>query len=472
MSTTEDATTISLVPKAEQSPTTISHSASPAMAFSLPTHGEGLDPAAITGKSVPDARKHTDMGWLGHDFTYCSLSEEKAASELERLAAPKVLCNGTVHAVSFQPHPEKHSQDRYVATEWDLKDRHSAGDETVDYTFATLPSKIEASLTGIPAAQLSDVDVISSMLRDNISALDESITQGILELFPSPEFLEKLSDDDIRAIVNDQSTSVAENADVVGPNNMKVTRGMRGTTVLVVLISPDGGIWTASLGDSQAVLAQKQDKMSWSTTVLSANHNASDPSEIARLKNEHPGEEADVVAKDLLLGFMAVTRAIGDHVLKLPSIYTARVFALTIPRMRRPEHNSQLIVERSRTPPYLSGVPEVGYVKLEKAAKACLLMCSDGLMDLYGGEDWIEKKVDMVEMFNGWVDLVGENLDKRDLQDNLALLLLRRGLRGPTVVKGQSQWTDEEALDWMSSLLTLEYKDKWMDDTTVVVEVL
>lgn len=94
-------------------------------------------------------------------------------------------------------------------------------------------------------------------------------------------------------------------------------------------------------------------------------------------------------------------------------------------------------------------------------------------MDLYGGEDWIEKKVDMVEMFNGWVDLVGENLDKRDLQDNLALLLLRRGLRGPTVVsQGQSQWTDEEALDRMSSLLTLEYKDKWMDDTTVVVEVL
>ncbi|KAE9388931.1 hypothetical protein BT96DRAFT_1003730 [Gymnopus androsaceus JB14] len=483
MSTTEESTNIPPVLKSEPSSTSTSRSVSPTIAISPPTPGEELEldlPSAIRGisieRSTPDARKHTDMGWPGHDFTYFSLSEEKAASELERLAAPKVLCNGTVHAVNFQPHPEKHSQDRYVATEWDLKDSgiwkfravfdgHAAGDETVDFTFATLPSNIEASLAAIPATQLSDVD-----------------------LFPSPEFLEKLSDDEIRNIVNDQSTSAVENADVMVP-------------------SPIGPI----------TMAKKYSGRGPNNIKFSLKNKVN---QIARLKKEHPGEEDDVVAKNRVLSLIACYKryvflktsltcssprslyiAIGDNQFKLPSIYTLRVFALTVPGMNRPEHHSQMITERNRTPPYVSGVPEVGYVKLEKGVKgtcivfdpaqryldalllAFLIMCSDGLMDLYGGEDWQEKKVDMMEMFKSWVGLVGEkldspsatNTDKHDpLNNNLALLLLRRGLRGPTIAtsRGQSPWTDVEALDRMSSLLTLECRDKWMDDTTVMVETL
>ncbi|KAJ3928323.1 MAG: protein serine threonine phosphatase 2C [Lentinula lateritia] len=435
------------------------------------------------------------MGLPGHDFTYFSLSEEEISTELRRLSDPKIINNGALHTASLQPHPKKHSQDRLVAEQWDLGERgswkfravfdgHANGDETVDYVFTTLPSKIKLSLTALPVPQCTNVEAVSSLLQETISAIDDSIKQAVLDLLPSSDYIDQLSDDEIRAIVNDQATVVPSNIGLPtladkyagrGPNNIKVTRAMRGTTVLVVLINSDGGLWTAGLGDCQAVLGQKEASF-WTTTLLSTNHNASEPSEVARLKLDHPGEEESVVAKNRVLGLIAVTRAIGDHQFKLPSIYTKRVFALTVPGMNRPDH-TQIIMKRNLTPPYVSGIPEVKYVKLHDGTReACLLMCSDGLLDLYGGEDWQEKHIDIVEVCKTWVDLVGEKLDPSsrnfDPKDNLALFLLNRGLRGPPRSYSGEIWSEEEALNRASSLLTLEFKDKWMDDTTVLVEIL
>ncbi|KAJ3829322.1 protein serine threonine phosphatase 2C [Lentinula raphanica] len=414
------------------------------------------------------------MGWPNRDFTYYLLTEEEASTEISRLSAPGIS-SGRVHTASLQPNREKPSQDRFITEEWDLGERgiwkfravfdgHAAGDETVDYVFSTLPHKIRSALTA-----LSDINTeeVSSLLRENISATDDSIKQGVLELFPSSTYLEQLSDEEIRAIVNDRPTSDSQAYAGRGPHNMKVTRAMRGTTVLIVLISPEGGIWTASLGDCQAVLGQKQSS-TWTTTILSANHNAAEPSEVARVRSEHPGEE-NVVDKNRVLGLIAVTRAIGDHQFKLPSIYTKRVFALAIPGMNRPEYHTELILNCNLTPPYVSGVPDVRYFKLDDNAKACLIMCSDGLLDLYGGQDWQEQHVDIADLCKTWVDLIGASLDT---DHNLALSLLNRGLRGPTKTFAGDSWTDDDALDRASSLLTLEYKDKWMDDTTVLVEVL
>ncbi|KAJ4485296.1 protein serine threonine phosphatase 2C [Lentinula aciculospora] len=423
-------------------------------------------------------------------------------ARLVQLSAPNVSSNGAVHFASLQPHPEKHSQDRLVVEQWDLGERgswrfravfdgHANGDETVDYVFSSLPSKVKSSLSALPVSHCTDVETVSSLLQETISAIDDSIKQGVLELFPSSDYIERLSDDEIRTIVNDHSISndTGHMAEVTVPsptgptalankyvgrgwNNIKVTRAMRGTTVLIVLIGPDGGMWTASLGDCQAVLGQKKN-LNWTTTILSANHNASEPSEVARLKTEHPGEEEDVVVKNRVLSLIAVTRAIGDHQFKLPGIYTKRVFALTIPGMNRPEYHTQIIVDRNFTPPYVSGIPEVKYIKLEDDVQSCLFMCSDGLLDLYGGEDWQEKHIAIMELCNNWVDLVGEKLNSGSaLLENLALFLLIRGLWGPPKSFTGKSWTDEDALNRMSSLLTLEFKDKWMDDTTVLVEVL
>lgn len=105
------------------------------------------------------------------------------------------------------------------------------------------------------------MEAVSSLLQETISAIDDSIKQAVLDLLPSSDYIDQLSDDEIRAIVNDQATVVPSNIGLPtladkyagrGPNNIKVTRAMRGTTVLVVLINSDGGLWTAGLGDCQA----------------------------------------------------------------------------------------------------------------------------------------------------------------------------------------------------------------------------
>ncbi|KAE9396548.1 hypothetical protein BT96DRAFT_1021331 [Gymnopus androsaceus JB14] len=188
--------------KSELSSTFTSRSASPTIAISPPTPGEELEldlPAAIRAflsNDLLQMRANT-LIWDGHDFTYFSLSEEKAASELEHLAAPKVLCNGTMHPVSFQPHPEKHSQYRYVTMEWNLEDSgfravfegHAAGDETV---LSQLYLCYPVSSRSTPSLVISNIEndqASASALSSSAPALNPSLAltlKTICPAFPVP----------------------------------------------------------------------------------------------------------------------------------------------------------------------------------------------------------------------------------------------------------------------------------------------
>ena len=105
---------------------------------------------------------------------------------------------------------------------------------------------------------------VSSILIRAISEVDDAITRDIVGLFPdgpedmpvggfvdyrvlAPQIrsIEKLSDDQIDAIVNDFQSGLV--------NNTKILRGLRGSTALVSLVDPSGkNLWVASLGDCQA----------------------------------------------------------------------------------------------------------------------------------------------------------------------------------------------------------------------------
>jgi pyruvate dehydrogenase phosphatase len=102
---------------------------------------------------------------------------------------------------------------------------------------------------------------------------------------------------------------------------------------------------------------------------------------------------------------------------------------------------------RNLTPPYLSNRADVQKADLG-AADAFLILCSDGLMDLYEHET-------LDQMANTWVQLVG-GIKARGERQNAALCLLREGLGGK----------DDEKV---SRVLTVELMEKWMDDTTVIV---
>jgi pyruvate dehydrogenase phosphatase len=221
-------------------------------------------------------RRQTDMGWPNHGpFFYHSLPEPDLTSELRLLSNARFV--GNADCVTFQPcpDPEQRSQDRYEIQDWHLSNgtwkfagifdgtflrripntrdfneqaTGHAGHETVDYTVATLPSLVKSSL--ISALDISQGNLpsttVSNILVTEISAFDESLTQDLLDLFPGgTETLSKLSDAEIRAIINDMDSG--------GKNLAKVLRCMRGSTCLISLIDPvQSHLWVASLGDCQA----------------------------------------------------------------------------------------------------------------------------------------------------------------------------------------------------------------------------
>ncbi|KAK0241941.1 protein serine threonine phosphatase 2C [Armillaria nabsnona] len=405
-------------------------------------------------------KRATDLGYPddGTRWMYTLLSEPDLTDELARLAS--ATSHGSTDSVSFQPspNPECYSQDRYVVQDWHLStgiwrfhaifDGH-AGEETADYAVEMLPSIMKQHIQGFldnhndhSSASISDVMV------NAISSLDNAITHDLLEIFPDPQALDSLSDAAIKDIINDSNRG--------GQNINKVLHCMRGTTVLVSLVDPTKThLWVASLGDCQAVYGRQDDSGAWDAILLSSNHNGTECSEVERIKQEHP-DEPECVLRNRVLGAIAVTRALGDHEFKLPRVYTERVFLNAVPGFRTQQSVEQFI-KRSFTPPYVSNIADVRHLTLDPNSRACLVMCTDGLMDLFEGESRDGGTLDIAALGRRWLDIISPTVWTEST--NAALHLLREGLGG----------TDEEKV---SQMMTVERTDRWMDDTTILIQRL
>ncbi|KAJ7901688.1 protein serine threonine phosphatase 2C [Mycena olivaceomarginata] len=376
--------------------------------------------------------------------TYTVLTEPEASAELARCAHPQ--SNGVTDTLSLQPctAPSERSQDRFIDADWRIADQiwrikavfdGHAGHSTADHLVATLPGVIHDALVAALAAGSLDVP---ELLRKAIADVDEQIGRDLLDLFPGgPEALANMTDDDVAALINDD-----------GVNSEKVLRCMRGSTVLVALIGPDD-VWVASLGDCQCVLGAKTASGEWHSRLLSSNHNGADPAEAERIRSEHPGESESVL-RDRVLGAIAVTRAVGDFLFKLPTIYTTRVFLNAKPGFRFSSKIEDFL-GRNLTPPYLSAQSDVQHVHIPSlgASEAFLILASDGLTDLSGETYGMEYREPSVAG-KKWVEV----LSREDRTGNAALYLLK------------------DAMGWeadaVSSLLTVESEERWMDDTTIV----
>ncbi|KAG6853369.1 hypothetical protein C0991_004928 [Blastosporella zonata] len=394
------------------------------------------------------------MGWPEYEalWKYDLLTEPLLSSELGRLAGAKSY-QGT-DCVTFQPcpNPEESSQDRYAVLDWTLRngtwqfravlDGHG-GHETVDYTLNALPAFVQGGLEKlINSEKTLSVDDVSQLLVDAISSVDDKITKDVLELFPDVTSFTDLSDDAIRAIINDK--------DLGGKNATVIARCMRGTTVLVSLLDPGrSNLWVASLGDCQAALGVHQPDGSWETLLLSSFHNGKNASEKELFSRDHPGE-AECVIDDRVLGALAVTRAIGDHLFKLPVPYTERIFMNAEDGFRF-SRNIQDFLWRNRTPPYVSNHADIQHIGLN-GKNAILVMCSDGFLDLYA-----HSHMELAALADYWIQLLVATRARRSKDGtNMALCLLRDGLGG-------------EDIDMVSRSMTVEMDSRWMDDTTILV---
>lgn len=140
-------------------------------------------------------------------------------------------------------------------------------------------------------------------------------------------------------------------------------------------------------------------------------------------------------------------------------MYTRRVFGEYIPDWMTPplaRHYAGLIL----TPPYVSDIPDVHHLVFDTTAdnqEFFLILCSDGLLDIY---DNIDVTFSESELAERWIRIVGSSLKRRKEQGlprNLAFDVLRDAIGG-------------DDIDLASRNLTLEMDDKWIDDVTVLVQ--
>jgi len=395
------------------------------------------------------------MGWgeEGALWYYTVLPEPYISSELHRLSYAASYDDSDI--VSFQPcpNPEFANQDRYVLRNlplpggtWKLRaifDGH-AGHETADYAAYVLPGLIQQSIASILERDSApSPSLISDALTKAIADFDKSIGDALLHIFPDKLALMDMNDDEVKSIINDD-----------GPTSGVVLRCMRGSTALISITDPSSSnLWVASLGDSAAVIGTRdQESGQWHSTILSSSHNGENPAEADEVKRTHPNEP-ECFFEERVLGAIAVTRSLGDYYFKLPAVYTHRVFLNSEPSFPSPDKVRSFIF-RNKTPPYLSGIPDIQHVDLasSNSSEAFLIMCSDGLMDLYDDDRLNLQSV----LAPRWV---GHVAAQSRASKNLALDLLRDGLGGDDTEK-------------VSRMITVEMTFRWMDDTTILVQRL
>ncbi|KAJ7925153.1 phosphatase 2C-like domain-containing protein [Mycena leptocephala] len=393
----------------------------------------------------------TDMGHPGEGpWTFRMLPEPFLTAELKRLASPQ--SNRKVDSLTFQPcSPHVYqNQDRFVVEEWNFPggtwqfnsifDGH-VNHDTVDYVAKTLPRNLKQNL-GAALRESGNrqilPDRVSQVLRDSVVQLDDSISSNLLDIFPRDlRRLGRMSDEQVQNIFK---------RDTTGRSHRAAARCLGGTTLVLSLTDPnEKNVWVANLG----VLGLRHHSGTWAGTLVNHLHAGHDHREAQRIRADHP-REPDSLKNHRVLGFLEPTRAIGDIWLKIPSLYTSRVF-LNLDQDWISHKTLKQCASRISTPPYVSNIPDVYHHNLP-SRPWFLILCSDGLpsAETYDG-------MDTSSMTRIWTETVGHILDSQSPAVNIALSLLRAAIGGQ----------DEHKV---SRSLTVEMEERWMDDVSISIQ--
>ena len=146
----------------------------------------------------------------------------------------------------------------------------------------------------------------------------------------------------------------------------------------------------ACTGDSRAVLGRKNPATGkWTATPLSEDQTGGTPSEMARLRAEHPGEDY-VVSRGRILGGLEPSRAFGDAGYKWSREVQMRMkkffFGKTPPPLLK-------------TPPYVTAEPIITTTKVDPGQGDFVVLATDGLWEMLTNEEvvglvgqWLEKQ--------------------------------------------------------------------------------
>uniref|UniRef100_D8QAS3 PPM-type phosphatase domain-containing protein n=1 Tax=Schizophyllum commune (strain H4-8 / FGSC 9210) TaxID=578458 RepID=D8QAS3_SCHCM len=396
----------------------------------------------------------TDMGDPeGGTFTYRILPEPILSRELARMAHATTLPSTHTDHVTFQPcSPLEHeNEDRLVAEEWDIPgygswifnavlDGH-VNSFTVDYVTQNLPRILRRDLGSALAALRNDAGpdapydgVVPRVLQKTIVYVDEQIYYDLVDALPlnwetaSPETLVNHFAADTEAY-------------------QRAARCLGGCTVVLSLTDPARRLaWVAALG---AVVRRSRSTMTG--THVNKLHNARSEEEVAYVRSLHP-TELSVISDERVLGYLEPTRGFGDMWLKRPKL-AALLMSVNqewLSTSSLAEYGVQVL-----HPPYILNTPDVHTIRLDEpnVDEYFLILASDGLGDC---DTYVE--LEPLNLAVAWANVLHAELAKEPTTEiNFALSLLRAALGG----------SDERLV---SRNMTVEMDDRWMDDTTIIVQ--
>lgn len=146
----------------------------------------------------------------------------------------------------------------------------------------------------------------------------------------------------------------------------------------------------ACTGDSRAILGRRSTTKpeKWTALALSEDQTGGTPSEMARLRAEHPGEP-NVVSAGRVLGGLEPSRAFGDASYKWSREVQQRI---------KNEFFGRTASSMIKTPPYVTAEPVVTTTKVEPERGDFLVLATDGLWEMLTNEEvvglvgqWLER---------------------------------------------------------------------------------
>ncbi|KAI8812881.1 phosphatase 2C-like domain-containing protein [Cladochytrium replicatum] len=168
-----------------------------------------------------------------------------------------------------------------------------------------------------------------------------------------------------------------------------IVPALTGTCAVLSYIDGDD-LYVAHAGDSRAILGV-QTPTGLQALELTRDHQPSNPDELARLKQEHPGEENTVAYRRgnagplRVIGGMMPTRAFGDAKFKWPLEWHAKVDAL-LASVHPPHKHVFTTSKHCFTPPYMTARPDIVHRHLTEE-DSFIVLASDGIFDYLSNDD-------------------------------------------------------------------------------------
>jgi len=255
---------------------------------------------------------------------------------------------------------------------WGVFDGHSGWTTSaklrqvlISYVARELNSTYKAALTNPPLSLPSS------------QSIDAAIKRGFVAL-----------DDDI---VNKSVEKVTKNKKQKAAAAELLAPALSGSCALLSFYDSSTKLFRVAVtGDSRAVLGRKsQTTGKWTAMALSEDQTGGTPSEMARLRAEHPGEEY-VVHRGRILGGLEPSRAFGDASYKWSREVQSRMKDWFYGKSPTP---------LLKTPPYVTAEPIITTTKVEPDRGDFVVLATDGLWEMLTNEEvvglvgqWLESQ--------------------------------------------------------------------------------